>query len=314
MIKRCVTVVACCVAALCMVGALCGCTSSETYAPESKSPTVQTPTIGQNGVLRVGVNTSNPPLAGQSTKIVGIDVDLAAAIADQMGLKLEIVDVGTNPAGALENGTVDIAMGVDASNSDAGMWKSDAYLPTAIALFAADASKSAPAAGSTPSIAAQVSSMSAWAVTNEFGAESLTSATDPKDAFAKLASGSVEYVAADAVIGTYAAYNTADDAVSIVALLQQPSGYCIGVLNTNSELKKAVGEAIDSLLSGGVVSVIETKWLGTTLDLSGLPVVMTAKATDEAEEAEDADKKAEDGEDAKASEGEAASTGTEPAA
>lgn len=305
MIKRCVKVAACCMVALCMAAALAGCTSDETYTPESKSPTVSTPTIGQDGVLRVGVNTSNPPLAGQSTKIVGIDVDLAAAVADELGLKIEIVDVGSNPASALENGTVDIAMGVDATNTDASMWKSDPYLPTGVALFASSEATAAPAEGSTPSIAAQVSSMSAWTVTNQFGAESLNAVADLKSAFDELAAGSVEYVAADAVIGTYAAF-TSDTPASIVAMLQQPSGYCIGVLETNTELKQVVDEVINSLLSGGVVSVVEMKWLGTSLDLDGLPVIMTAKTADEDAEGEDAESTDENGdgsEEADASEG-----------
>ena len=67
-------------------------------------------------VLRVGVNTQNQPLAGVSTSsqnIVGLDVDIAAYLADSFGLKLELVDVGTDAQAALDGGTVDIVMGVD---------------------------------------------------------------------------------------------------------------------------------------------------------------------------------------------------------
>ena len=62
-----------------------------------------------------------------------------------------------------------------------------------------------------------------------------------------------------------------------MALMQQPSGYCIGVLDTNSDLKQAISDALAALSGNGVVSLIETKWLGTTLDLSTLP--LTAGAT-----------------------------------
>ena len=129
-----------CVAIGCVMAfavALTGCSSDSTYEPESKTPQVQSPTIKENGVLRVGVNTGRAPLAGMSgNKIVGIDVDVAAAIADSLGLKLSIVDTGSDPEGALKDGSVDIVLGIDKSSSDGSFWKSDSYLPTGIALFA----------------------------------------------------------------------------------------------------------------------------------------------------------------------------------
>lgn len=52
-------------AALLAVGlfGLAGCTGSGTYQPELKSAEVAPPVIGEEGTLRVGVNTENPPLA-----------------------------------------------------------------------------------------------------------------------------------------------------------------------------------------------------------------------------------------------------------
>ena len=76
-------------AALLAVGlfGLAGCTGSGTYQPELKPAEVAPPVIGEEGTLRVGVNTENPPLAGMgSGKIIGIDVDIAAALADELGL------------------------------------------------------------------------------------------------------------------------------------------------------------------------------------------------------------------------------------
>ncbi len=42
----------------------------------------------------------------------------------------------------------------------------------------------------------------------------------------------MQYVAADAVIGLYAAHGQGLD-VSIVAMLMSPTGYCMGVSNEN---------------------------------------------------------------------------------
>ncbi len=259
--------------------ALTGCASaSSAYSPEEKTPQVQTPTIKEDGVLHVGVNTGRAPLAGMSgSKIVGIDVDIAAAIADNLGLKLSIVDVGSDPEGALKNGDVDVVLGVDKNSSDGSFWKSDSYLSTGIALFAMSKNAAIPTAATGAKFAAQVSSTSAWAVMNEFGDSSLTSTSSPKEAFAALSSGSVQYVAADAVVGMYYANGSNVDA-NIVALMQVPSGYCAGVLDGNSALKTAVSDALSNLSKNGVIDVIQTKWLGKTVDLSATRLTAGAKA------------------------------------
>lgn len=266
-----------CVIAAGVALSLAGCASnSTTYTPETKTPVLSSPVIGQDGTLRVGVDAQNPPLSGMlesdnTSKIVGLDVDIAAALADEWGLKLSIVDVGTDPEGALAEGKVDIVMGIDKSSSDSSFWCSDVYLQSGVALFASSADAVVPDASSGATFAAQVSSKSAWAVMNEFGEESLTSTNSPLDAFNALSSGSVQYVAAGAVVGVYAAHANNLEA-HVVALMQQPGGYCIGVLDDNSELKTAVADAVATLTGNGVIPVIETKWLGVPLDLSATPL------------------------------------------
>lgn len=62
-------------------------------------------------------------------------------------------------------------------------------------------------------------------------------------------------------------------------MLQQPSGYCVGVLDSNADLKQAISEAVSALVDNGIISVIETKWLGTALDLSNVPLTAAAKSS-----------------------------------
>lgn len=264
--------------------ALTGC-NSQTYTPKLKSQTVPASALGKDGTLRVGVNASSAPLAGQtssSSKIVGIDVDVAAYLADELGLRVEVADVGNDPAAALKDGKVDIVLGVESSDSDADYWRSASYLSTGVALFGAATETSVPTADSSPKIAAQASSKSSWRVTNLFGDDSLIVQSDLKSAFAALASGSARYVAADAVIGTYVSFSNGYDD-KIIALLQDPSGYCVAVASANTELQSAVGSAVTKLINGGMMSVIEHKWLGCAIDLDSLTIVKapTAKAAEE---------------------------------
>ena len=184
--------------------------------------------------------------------------------------------MSTDAAGALTSGKVDVVMGVNKSDSPS-FWTSDTYLPTAVALFAQSSNSTVPANSASTKIAAQVSSNSAWAVTNEFDNSTITTTEDLKSAFSALESGKVQYVAADAVVGSYVSNNAGMD-VHMVALMQQASGYCVGVLDGNTQLKQAVSNALSAMNSNGVSSIIQKKWLGTTMDLSGIK--LTAGASD----------------------------------
>ena len=93
-----------------------------------------------------------------------------------------------------------------------------------------------------------------------------------KEAFEALEAGRVQYVAADAVIGLYAAHGQGLD-VSIVAMLMTPTGYCMDVSNENVDLQTAAGDVLARLVSDGTINVIERKWLGTTAALGDLTVV-----------------------------------------
>ena len=268
-----------CVIVACLSLALVGC-QSQGYKPEGKSQTVSSTALSTPGTLRVGVNAASAPLAGQtssSSRIVGIDVDAAAFIADQLGCKVEIVDVGNDPSSALADGRVDIVLGVDASNEDASYWRSPSYLQTGVALFGTTSESAIPTTDSKPKIAAQASSKSSWRVTNLFGDDALVVQSDLKSAFDSLAKGGARYVAADAVIGTYV-FHTNDYGVKIIALLQDPSGYCVAVSEKNTELQGAVASAVDKLVKGGVMGIIESKWLGAPVDLTNITVVKAASA------------------------------------
>lgn len=274
---------------VCLVVVFAGC-SAGSYTPPEKEQVVSDSALGQAGTLRVGVNADTAPLAGQATsssKIVGIDVDVAAALADQLGVKLQIVDVGTDPDAALSAGNVDIVMGVDNAEADSAFWKSSPYLSTGVALFGKEGETTIPTATANPKVAAQVSSKSSWRVTNLFGDDALSVENDLKSAFSALSSGKADYVAADAVIGTYVVHGSSYKA-QIIALLQDPSGYCVGAAKTNTALQEAVSNAIELLTSGGVIDLIEQKWLGSALDLASVTIVK-APATDKA--SKDADKK-----------------------
>lgn len=272
--KRASVLVVSFVLALGMALALAGC-SSGGYTPQTKDQSVSNSALKSSGTLRVGVNASNAPYAAESSgSIIGIDVDIAAAMADQMGLKLELVDVGSSYDTAFTKENVDIVMGVVKENS--AYWKSDAYLSSGVALFSLTEGAQAPTSSGSFTVAAQSSSMSAWAVSDVYGDSCLKSSTDLQSAFESLKTGAVNYVAADSTIGEYLVHTSSMQAYPI-ALLQEPSSYSVAVTSTNTALQQAVSQALSTLRSGGVIDVIQSKWLGSQSSISSLKVIESTK-------------------------------------
>ena len=239
--------------AVCLVMTLAGCSQSTAYTPETLNPTVSSPTIGKDNTLRVGIGGGAPfyVSTNSSSAASGLDVDMAAALADQLGLKLEVVSLGTGEVdvqSALAKGDVDIVMSATSSDKGDSVWVSDPYTQTGIALFASPGT-AAPSKSDAPKIAAQSSSTSAWAVTNAFGEDALVANSDLLSALSSVETKSATYVAADAVIGSYAALGQNVD-VEPVAVLGTVGGYGVAVSASNTDLQRAISERSGRSISG----------------------------------------------------------------
>jgi len=264
--------------AACLAFALCGC--SETYNPSSslKEASVDASALKEEGVLHVGVNAATYPFADQTNgNMSGLEVDVAAAVAQELGLKVAFVDVGTDGVQALSGDEIDAVMGVEANKADGACWLSDSYAPSAIALFSMKEGASVPKKAKNPVIAAQTSSLSAWLVTRQYGADALAAQDDLKTVFNALSEGEVKYAAADAVVGSYMINSTGVEA-HLIGLMQEPDSYCIGVDKGNKKLRKAIAGALDKLEENGVLEIIMQKWVGGPLDISKAKLTESAQA------------------------------------
>jgi polar amino acid transport system substrate-binding protein len=77
--------------------------------------------IIKSGTVRVGVNATLPPLGkyNDQNEVVGLDVDYAAEIAKKLGVKLEVVPVGSpDRIPFVTSGRVDFVMGGMTRNSE----------------------------------------------------------------------------------------------------------------------------------------------------------------------------------------------------
>lgn len=272
------------------VGLLSGCSFNKSYTPEPSEQKVDNSLLHTPGTLRVGVDASNAPYAAESQgAIVGIDVDVAAALADELGLKLELVDIGSSADQAFTADNVDIVMGVGSDSQNC--WVSKPYLSSSIVLFAGEDGTSVPAVADVFTVAAQASSMSAFEVGARLGEDHLDATADIQAAFEHLSNGNAKFVATDSTIGAYVAHTSGID-IYPVALLADETNYCIGAPTTATGLQDAVANALKQISDGGVLAVIDKKWLGTQMNISTLTVI--EPIPEPVADAENADDKTED--------------------
>ncbi len=246
-------------------------TSSSNSSNSTQTLTPTTDATLESGVLKVGLDYSYAPFAGESDgSVVGIDADIAAALAEQLGCTVEFVNVPEGQGDtALVDGTVDIVMNVNAdSYSSTKVTTVGPYLTDGAALFALTSTSSPSteaAVVGTSAIAAQTGSVSAYQVKTTYPSAKLSGADTLSSAFLDLENGSVTYTAADAVVGSYLEQEYDD--VLLVGMIGKTSGLYVGVSATNTELQTAVNGAVQTIEGDGVLNVIMGKWLGETLDL-----------------------------------------------
>ncbi len=259
-------------------------------------PSVAPPVIGEAGVLRAGVDLDYPPFAGKDGgEEAGLDVDIAAALAERLGLTLELVDIGSDGAAeALESGDIDIALGAlpitDAVLADVAF--AGSYLVDGPAFFtvaasssvdttaSTEASESADASVSVPTmdmatisglrVGAQEGSVAYWMLESEYGEGFATAYDTLTDAFDALVAGDIDAVACDAAVGAYIGRDYTDVAFAG----QYGSGVPVGVAIAKdaTELETVVRETLDAIVAEGVLDTIRSKWL------DALPILDAASA------------------------------------
>ena len=150
-------------------------------------------------------------------------------------------------------------------------------------MFAKDEKTAIPVAGGADTFASEMASQSALACQAQFSAANIKLCGSITEAFEKLNNGEAKYVAADAVVGTYTV-NNSENKASMICLISKPSGYCIGATKTKTNLCDKIKASLENLSKGGVLEVIEKRWLGKSLDIDKLQ--MTAGAANQADAGE----------------------------
>lgn len=277
--------------AACMLalGGLSACQlQTNTQVEANLTPKIESTATITPGVLTVGINASNSPYGGTNSdnQTVGVDVDVAAAIAQELGLRMQIVDVGSSGRYALNNKQVDVALGLTKSGTGDAVSYSDAYLNDGLSLFCLSTNKpvsiddvAAQVNAGTAKILVQSETTAASRVQEFLGIDKVVAMPTMQGAFDALANGEQKFLVTDAVIGDYFARNYENvirmgflgaDCVTPI--------YAVS-LTQNSALSNGVNTAVKTINGNGVMRVIAAKWLGTdgstllpgNTDLAALP-------------------------------------------
>lgn len=244
-----------------MLAGTTACTPAEEPEP-GPEPAVSPPVIGEEGVLRVGVDLSYPPYAGTDTgREACIDVDVAAALASELALDLELVEVASDEASAaLSAGDVDIVMSVPFTESAVlGATFAGWYIESGPALFASTETSVTPDDLGGKRIAVQEGSESYWSVVYTLGAEALVVTETIREAFEAYAAGEADVVAGDALVGAYLAQDF--EGIGFASQLQPATPIGIVVATDATELEVVIRDALDALATGGVLDAIRAKWV-----------------------------------------------------
>lgn len=227
-------------------------------ARAARSTTLTADELHTAGTLTVGLLSSESAPLLLSSADEGLDVDVAYALADELGVDCAFVSV-TGLSDAYD--ACDVVMGVRAGD-DVDTAVAGSYAEDAMALFsrASSGTKATAADLAGKTVGVQAGSVSQRALASAGTQAAEQDFTNLNEAFAALEAGTVDYVLCGAYPGGYLA--AVYDGISCVGTLAQPAYLGVGVKAENNTLFSKVLEGMDVISSNGVLDVLRGRWVG----------------------------------------------------
>ncbi|EMI5490602.1 ABC transporter substrate-binding protein [Providencia stuartii] len=227
--------------------------------------------IKQAGVIRVAVFDSNPPFGfidPQSKKLTGYDVDIAQAIADNLGVKLELRP--TNPANRiplLTSGKVDL-IGANFTITDERAKQVDFSIPdfaTGQKFIARKGVLKTPDDIAPLRIGADKGTVQEVTLRERYPDTKVISYDDTPQAFAALRNGNVQAITQDdaklvGLLGNLPEKVKADFEISPFSITREYQA--LAASKGEQRLVENVNEALLKLEKEGQAEVIYNRWFG----------------------------------------------------
>ncbi|MBR3318490.1 MAG: transporter substrate-binding domain-containing protein [Atopobiaceae bacterium] len=239
-------------------------TSVDDYLSQVRSeavPSVSPGATKTEGVLTVGLRSSQtaPLVIASEGKVRGLDVDLACALADELGLRVAFVTVPDVRTGL--DGPCDVVMGSNALESH-GYELMGEYAYNSVGLFQYGSDKPRATLGQVRGSRVAVQEGSAAQLTLSHANLDVEEVLYPMltDAFEALVQGEADFVACNAAAGQYVC--TLRGGYSFAGSLDTPVPLGIAVANGEDELRTALAEAYARMQTNGLLDTTKAPWVG----------------------------------------------------
>ncbi|MGN0985231.1 MAG: ABC transporter substrate-binding protein [Candidatus Enterenecus sp.] len=257
-------------AMLLSVCALTACGSQEEPAPaEEGTETTEPAETGEfttvtEGVLTMSTNAAFPPyeMTNDAGEFEGIDVEIAQAIAEKLGLELQVDDMDFDAAlMAAQNGKSDMVMAGVTVNEErlAVMDFSDSYATGVQVIIVKEGSDVTLDNLGDQMIGVQRGTTGEIYCTDDYGSDHVTSYDNGITAVQALQNGQVDCVVIDKAPAQ--AFVEANTGLTILDTEYVTENYAIGFAKGNTALVDAVNAALAELTEDGTVQAILDKYI-----------------------------------------------------
>lgn len=240
---------------------------ASTEASEASATTEETAafTTVNEGKLTMSTNAAFPPyeMTKDDGTFEGIDVEIAGAIAEKLGLELQIDDMEFDAALlAVQQGKSDIVMAGVTVNEERllVMDFTDSYSTGVQVIIVPEGSEIASAddlAGHL--IGTQRGTTGNIYCEDDFGAENVVTYDNGLTATQALVNGQVDCVVIDS--GPAQEFVKANEGLTILPTEYVTEDYAIGISKENTAMKEAINAALKELIADGTVQTIVDKYI-----------------------------------------------------
>lgn len=230
---------------------------------QARTPKLAAPDLVSDGVLTVGLMTDSISapfcITADDGGVSGMDIDIASAIADELGLNVQFVAV-PDIAQPLAASVCDIVMDASADHASGAAVVGSYYESAATFFHRGESGVVNVSALSGATVGLQKNSVSEG-VLNRTGLVMTERMYDTLNlAFDGLRGDSVNYVLCNAYQGAYLA--AAYDGINFAGTLNAPLPVGIAVAAEKNTVQEAVRQALDSISANGVMSIVRSRWIG----------------------------------------------------
>lgn len=244
----------------------CGGGNTEQATTDEGTDSATTETAGtEGGVLRMGTNATFPPYeyVDENNEVAGIDADIAAAIADKLGMELEITDMAFDSLiPALQSDTIDIVlagMTVDPERAESVNF-TDSYATGVQVIIVPEGSDIAsPDDLEGKNIGVQTGTTGDLYCTDDYGQEFVKQFDNGPLAVAALLNGQVDCVVIDNEPAKN--YVAANEGLKILDTAYANEDYAAALAKDDTELYEQVNTAIQELKEDGTIASIIEKYI-----------------------------------------------------